>query len=93
MGRVPISERMKWYLLERVPMLSRDIDEYLTLYLPDLIETHDLATHKDIGDLENRFKSIEERINELEMWQKSTEDRLKELDDRIAILEKKYNLR
>ena len=92
MTDVPLREKMKWYILDRVPQLSRDLDEYLSLHLPDLIDYHNLATVDDIIDLEKRMEEEETRIKLLENWKDEVKDKLDDLEDRVKKLEKKYNI-
>ncbi|HPX73335.1 MAG: hypothetical protein BWY93_01974 [Euryarchaeota archaeon ADurb.BinA087] len=66
------------------------MDSYMNAYLDrrmkNLIQDWDLATRNDIGDFENRLRSIEEATKEIESFETSAEITLENLEHRVLQL-------
>jgi len=89
---VSVSERVKSSIREQALTMGRRIDLYLTENMPDLIAKYDLATKKDLFNVEKLFKSNEENIEQLEDWRDNTRTRITDLTKRVHRLESKYGI-
>ena len=89
---VSVSERMKSSIREQALTMGRRIDLYLTENMPDLVAKYDLATKKDLVNIEKSFKSNEANIEQLEDWRENTRTRITDLTKRIHRLESEYGI-
>ena len=72
--------------------MGRRIDLYLTENMPDLVAKYDLATKRDLANVEKLFRSNEENIGQLEEWRENTRSRITDLTKRVQRLESKYGI-
>jgi hypothetical protein len=89
---VGITERVRSSIREQALTMGRRIDLYLTENMPELVDKYNLATKKDLIDVDKKFKNHEEAVDDLESWQKSSEKRIKDIDKRLGRLEIKYGV-
>jgi hypothetical protein len=90
--KVGVSERMKSSVREQALTMGRRIDLYLTENMPDMIDKYDLATKRDINDVEKQFNKYESTIDDLNSWRDKSEKRLSSATERVKRLETKYGL-
>jgi hypothetical protein len=66
------------------------MDSYMNAYLDRrmkfLIQDWDLATRNDLGDFENRLRTIEEATKQIESFETSAEIKLDNLEHRLLNL-------
>jgi len=66
------------------------MDSYMNAYLDRrmkfLIQEWDLATQNDLGDFENRLRTIEEATKQIESFETSAEIKLDNLEHRLLNL-------
>jgi hypothetical protein len=89
--KVGVSERMKSAVREQALTMGRRIDLYLTANMPDLIDKYDLATKRDIKDIDKQFNKHDSSLDELELWRDTTKKRLTSATERVKRLETKYS--
>jgi len=89
---VGVSERIKSSIREQALTMGRRIDLYLTENMPDLVAKYDLATKKDLSNIDKQFGKYENDLGELENWREGTQSRITDFTKRINRLEAKYGL-
>jgi hypothetical protein len=89
---VGVSERFKSSIREQALTMGRRIDLYLTENMPDLVAKYDLATKRDLANVEKMFRSNEENIDQLEDWRENTRTRVTDITKRVQRLESKYGI-
>jgi len=89
---VGVGERISAYFRELTGGSSTKLDRYITEHLPELIDTHRLATKNDFIDIDSAFNWAEAEINDLDSWKEDTEQRLKKARIRMERLELKYGV-
>lgn len=87
---VGITERVKSAFREQALTMGRRIDLYMTENMPDLVDKHDLATKRDLTDIDKEFRTYEEKMDDLEGWRDSSRNRIDSVSKRIVRLETKY---
>jgi hypothetical protein len=85
--KVGVSERMKSAVREQALTMGRRIDLYLTENMPDLIDKYDLATKRDITDVDKQFNKYESTLDDLELWRDKSKKRLSTASERVKRLE------
>ena len=90
--KVGVSERMKSAVREQALTMGRRIDLYLTENMPDLIDKYDLATKRDITDIDKQFNKHENTLDDLELWRDKSKERLSTASERVKRLETKFGL-
>jgi hypothetical protein len=83
---------MKSSIREQALTMGRRIDLYLTENMPDLVAKYDLATKKDLMNVDKLFRTNEENIDQLEDWRGNTQTRILDLTKRVQRLESKYGI-
>jgi hypothetical protein len=89
---VSVSERMKASVREQALTMGRRIDLYLTKNMPELVVKHDLATKKDLMDIDKRFEGYEKNLDELDVWKDESQNRITGVTKRMVRLETKYDV-
>lgn len=89
---VSVTERMKASVREQALTMGRRIDLYLTKNMPELVEKHDLATKKDLTDIDKRFEGYEKDLDELDVWKDESQHRVIDVTKRMERLETKYDV-
>ncbi|UCH88696.1 MAG: hypothetical protein JSV49_10660 [Thermoplasmata archaeon] len=89
---VGITERIKSKFREQSLTVGRRIDLYLTKNMPDLILKYDLATKKDLIEIDRQIEGYESTLDNLDRWRDDTRDRMKKAADRVGRLEMKYGV-
>ena len=92
-AKIGFGERFRAYIRGHIPSVSRGVDSYLSLNLPDLVETHNLALRKDVRDIDGMLGGYEGRVNNLDEWKNSSGERMMKIKHRLDLLEKKYGVR
>jgi hypothetical protein len=90
--KVGVSERMKSAVREQALTMGRRIDLYLTENMPDLIDKYDLATKRDIQNVDKQFNKYENTLDDLELWRDKSKKRLTNATERVKRLETKYGI-
>jgi hypothetical protein len=90
--KVGVSERMKSAVREQALTMGRRLDLYLTENMPDLIDKYDLATKRDIRDVDKQFIKYEDTLDDLDLWRDKSEKRLTNASERVKRLEIKYGI-
>ncbi len=85
-----ISERITAYFKDVAGGTSRKLDRYITEHLPELIDSHRLATKNDFIEIDSAFDRFESEMDEMDSWKEDFEDRLKKSRVRMERLELKY---
>ncbi len=60
--------------------------------MPDMIDKYDLATKRDINDVEKQLDKYENTVDDLNSWRDKSEKRLSTATERVKRLETKYGL-
>jgi hypothetical protein len=89
---VGVSERIKSSIREQALTMGRRIDLYFTENMPDLVAKYDLATKRDLANIEKLFRSNEDNIGQLEDWRENSRTRITDLTKRVQRLESKYGI-
>jgi len=89
---VGITERLKSSVREQALTMGRRIDLYLTENMPDLVAKYDLATRRDLSNLDKQFGKYEHDLDDLEDWRDGTQSRITDITKRINRLEAKYGI-
>jgi archaellum component FlaC len=89
---VSVTERMKASVREQALTMGRRIDLYLTKNMPELVEKHDLATKKDLTDIDKRFEGYENDVDGLDSWKDDSQNRIIDITKRMERLETKYDV-
>jgi len=89
---VGVSERIKSSIREQALTMGRRIDLYLTENMPDLVAKYDLATRRDLSNIDKQFGKFENDLGELENWREGTQSRITDFTKRINRLEAKYGI-
>ncbi len=89
---VGVGQRITAYFRELTGGTSRKLDRYITEHLPELIDTHRLATKNDFIEIDSAFNWAEGELEELDSWKDTTEERLKSARIRLERLELKYGV-
>lgn len=87
-----IGERISAYFKDVAGGSSRQLDRYMTEHLPELIDTHRLATKNDFIEIDSAFDRMESELNGLDAWKEDTEERVKKARLRMERLELKYGV-
>jgi predicted nucleic acid-binding Zn-ribbon protein len=83
---------MKASVREQALTMGRRIDLYLTKNMPELVEKHDLATKKDLTDIDKRFEGYENDVDGLDSWKDDSQNRIIDITKRMERLETKYDV-
>ncbi len=89
---VGITERVKSSIREQALTMGRRIDLYLTEHMPELIDKYNLATKKDLVDIDRTFKTYEDTIEDMESWRDNSRKRIDDITKKISRLETKYGI-
>jgi len=89
---VGVTERIKSSIREQALTMGRRIDLYLTENMPDLVAKYDLATRRDLSNIDKQFGKFENDLGELENWREGTQSRITDFTKRINRLEAKYGI-
>lgn len=89
---VGVSQRIKSSIREQALTMGRRIDLYLTENMPDLVAKYDLATKRDLTNIDKQFGKYENDLGELENWREGTQLRITDITKRINRLEAKYGI-
>jgi hypothetical protein len=89
---VSVKERMKASVREQALTMGRRIDLYLTKNMPELVDKHDLATKKDLTDIDKRFEGYENDVVDLDSWKDDSQNRIIDITKRMERLETKYDV-
>jgi hypothetical protein len=89
---VGLSERIKGKFKEQAFTVGRRIDFYLTKNMPDLVLKYDLATKRDLIDVDKTMEKYEGDLDELDVWRENTKERMETATNRVERLETKYGL-
>jgi len=89
---VGVTERIKSSIREQALTMGRRIDLYLTENMPDLVAKYDLATKRDLSNIDKQFGKYENDLGELEDWREGTQSRITDITKRINRLEAKYSI-
>jgi hypothetical protein len=89
---VGVTERLKSSVREQALTMGRRIDLYLTENMPDLVAKYDLATKRDLANIEKQFAKNEGDIDDLEDWRDNSQVRIEDVTTRIIRLEAKYGI-
>lgn len=87
---VGITERVKSSIREQALTMGRRIDLYLTEHMPELVDKYNLATKKDLRDIDKTFKTYEDSLDDLENWRENSKTRMDDVRKQISRLETKY---
>lgn len=85
-----LGERITAYFRDLAGGTSVKLDRYVTEHLPELIDTHRLATKNDFIEIDSAFNRGENELEELESWKEDCDERLKKSHIRMERLELKY---
>jgi predicted nucleic acid-binding Zn-ribbon protein len=83
---------MKASVREQALTMGRRIDLYLTKNMPELVEKHDLATKKDLTDIDKRFEGYENDVDDLDSWKDESQNRIIDITKQMERLETKYDV-
>ena len=86
------TERISAYAREHTGGVAQNLDRYLSEHLPELMDTHRLATRNDFIELESGFARADTEVGDLEVWRDTTEERLRKARIRMERLELKYGV-
>jgi len=89
---VGVGERISAYFRELAGGTARKLDRYITEHMPELIDTHRLATKNDFIEIDSAFSWAEGELDELDSWKETTEGRIKKARIRMDRLELKYGV-
>jgi hypothetical protein len=89
---VGITERVKSSIREQALTMGRRIDLYLTEHMPELVDKYNLATRKDLLDIDRTFKTYEDTLDDMEGWRDNSRKRVDDISKRISRLETKYGI-
>lgn len=89
---VSVGQRISAYFRELTGGSGRKLDRYITEHLPELIDTHRLATKNDFIEIDSAFNWADGEMAELDSWKESTEERVKKARERMERLELKYGV-
>lgn len=87
---VGITDRVKSAFREQALTMGRRIDLYLTENMPELVDKYDLATKRDLVDIDKEFRTYEDKMDDLEGWRDNSRTRIDGISKRIVRLETKY---
>jgi hypothetical protein len=90
---VGITERVKSAFREQALTMGRRIDLFLTENMPDLVDKHDLATKRDLTNIDKEFRAYEDKLDDLETWRDNSRRRIDGVSKRIGRFETKYGMR
>ena len=91
--KVGLGERFRAFIRSHTPSISREVDRYLSMNLPELIERHNLALRNELRDVDEIISGFESRVDDLEKWKEDTGKRVLGIKHRIELLEKKYGVK
>lgn len=77
----------------QLPSKGKDVDEYLTSHLPELLDRYDIARGPDLEDSVDYLDEREETVAVLHQWRTTTSHRIDNLEGRVTRLEVKYGVR
>lgn len=91
--KVGLGERFRAFIRSHTPSISREVDRYLSMNLPELIERHNLALRNELREVDEVIVDLEARVDDLEKWKENTGKRVLGVRHRIELLEKKYGVK
>jgi len=74
--------------VKKMGMLFKKIDAHLDKAMSGYIEEWELATHRDMGDLDSRLAEINTDVDELVDYSAKANERIDNLEKRVKILKK-----
>ena len=89
---VKVTEGVKSFF-RKMPSIEKNVDEYLTDNLSNLIKGYKIARKTDLEDTINEIEKKEETIEELLHWEDKTNPRVADIEKRISRLEIKYGVK
>ncbi|MDG6225413.1 MAG: hypothetical protein QCI82_07860 [Candidatus Thermoplasmatota archaeon] len=91
--RLGIGERMKAISPDFTTSTNKMVEGYLAHNLPELIQKHDLALMGELNDIDAQTVSIENRVEDLEIWKGEATMRIDDGKRRVELLEKKHGVK
>lgn len=86
------TERISAYAREHTGGIAQNLDRFISENLPELVDTHRLATRNDFIEIESAFELADTEVGGLETWRGATEERLRKARIRMERLELKYGV-
>ncbi|MEA3457399.1 MAG: hypothetical protein U9R21_01830 [Candidatus Thermoplasmatota archaeon] len=87
-----VVERAKSFF-RKMPGIEKNVDEYLTDNLSNLLKAYKISRKKDLQGTMNDIEKKEETVEDLSKWQYKTKPKVKDLESRIKRLETKYGVK
>ena len=79
--------------MNQFPSKSKDVDEYLTSHLNEMLDRFDVARGNELKDSVDFIDQKEESVAMLHQWRTATSQRIESLTDRVGRLEVKYGVK
>ena len=91
--KVGLGERVRAYLRSSVPTAGTNVDNYLSLHLPDLIQEYNLGLRSELRGISGIMAELEKKVDELDLWKGESTEKMESLKHRLEILETKYGVK
>jgi len=75
------------------PSRAKDVDEYLTSHLNELLDRFDIARGLDVKETVDYIDQKEEAVTMLHGWRTATSQRIDMLQGRVSRLELKFGVK
>lgn len=77
----------------KMPGIEKNVDEYLTDNLSNLLMAYKIARKTDVQDTIDELETKEGIIEDLSIWREKVKPRVGDLEKRIVRLETKYGVK